>query len=85
MANDKFNGLQSDIFEYLSESHNSASDAIEKFGLECRPEDIKSLMSASSYKRCPNCGWWVEAFELTPEDEEEPDGYCGNCRVQINE
>lgn len=81
----KFNGREEEIFEFLRDTCNSTHLLVTMFDLYCSSEDIHILMLARNYKQCPNCGWWVESFELVPEDEIAPDGYCGNCRVQINE
>lgn len=84
---DKFDGRADEIFEYLRDSCNSAVAALMFFELDCEVEDIEELMQEHNYECCPHCGWWVEAFELIPEDsiDDTPDGYCGNCRVPIND
>lgn len=82
---DKFDGRELEIFEFLRETSYSVFAALTTFELACKIEDIEEMMLRRHYKQCPNCSWWVESFELTPEDDDEPDGFCGNCRVQINE
>ena len=82
---DKFDGREEEVFEYLRDTCFGAYAAIEMFELPCSAEDVEEMMGNHNYEQCPHCGWWVEAFEMLPEDEDEPDGFCGNCRVQINE
>lgn len=32
-------------------------------------------------EQCPGCRWWCESGELIPYDSDDPDGFCGNCRI----
>jgi hypothetical protein len=82
---DIFSDRGGEIFEFLRDTNNGISSLFTTFDLLCSLEDVRILMFARNYKQCPNCGWWVEAFDLIPEDETMPDGCCGNCRIIINE
>jgi hypothetical protein len=82
---DKFDGQEEEVFDYLSDSCHPAYTALVRFALECKVEDVEAMMARRHYVQCPHCAWWVESFELIPEDEDEPDGHCENCRVEINE
>ncbi|MBP8275566.1 MAG: hypothetical protein KAX55_01560 [Propionivibrio sp.] len=33
-------------------------------------------------ERCrnPRCGWYTDSFNLLDDGEDEPDGFCDNCR-----
>lgn len=85
MGKNKYDGREEEIFDYLSESNHKPMDARVALGLSCTVIDIEDLMAERKYAVCPNCGWWVAEFELTPEDEDEPDDHCGLCRVPMNE
>lgn len=46
-----------------------------------RPELNDALLDVN-VERCPNprCGWYTDSFLLLADDENEPDGFCDNCR-----
>lgn len=66
------------IVNTISGYANGEEKAVEKFEIEF--DDIPDIMLNAGYDKCPCCEWWVELWELIPIDEDEPDGYCENCR-----
>ena len=43
-------------------------------------EDLDEFLLDHNVEKCPGCEWYVESGELIPPDEDDPDGFCENCR-----
>ena len=45
------------------------------------PDDvIVDMLLNMNIEKCPNCGWFTDSFELLADGEDDPDGFCDNCR-----
>ncbi len=42
-------------------------------------DELVEFMLDHGIEQCPGCRWWCETSELVDSDD-EPDGYCENCR-----
>lgn len=52
--------------------------ALELF--EVDQDELDDVLLDINIEQCINCGWYDDCFNLVPDDSEEPDGYCSNCR-----
>ena len=45
-------------------------------------EELRDALLTENIEKCsnPRCGWWTDSHWLIAHDEEEPDGFCDNCR-----
>ena len=65
------------VYKYLEGTCLTPQQAIDYFNLKCTPEDVENAMLDLNLEQCPNCGWWVESWELTDENGEPK--FCDNC------
>lgn len=70
-----------EICDILTTHGDGMSMLIMTTGLDKkRIEEI--ALDEGNVEQCPTCKWYCPAYELLPDGEDEPDGYCENCRVE---
>lgn len=42
---------------------------------------LDGLLLDFNVEQCPNCRWYCDSFHLLADGEDEPDGFCDNCRA----
>lgn len=47
--------------------------------------ELEELLLNHNIEKCPTCEWYVDSFELLPDGESDPDGFCFNCREPESE
>ncbi len=50
---------------------------IDNMDLDIDENDLEELLEIDSVQCCPECGWWVESYELEEDGEEVS---CESCR-----
>ena len=71
-----------DFKHFLLGTAISLNFAIDQFSLldfGLSEEDIIEALEQDSIELCPECGWWVESYELV--DEYDNLCSCENCRL----
>lgn len=48
-------------------------------GLDKQALDAKLLNF--NVEQCPHCHWYTDSFHLLADGDDEPDGFCDNCRA----
>lgn len=43
-------------------------------------DELDDVLLDMNVEMCNGCGWYVDSCDLIPEDKDEPDGACPNCR-----
>lgn len=69
------------IVDRVAHQGDGEAWAMQVYGIEL--EQIEELMEDANYERCPECGNWVEAGELSGDDSE--DRPCYNCQPRREE
>lgn len=67
-----------EIIEMVSGYVLGLEDAMRETGMT--DTEIDELMLNNGYEACPTCGWYVELHERFPDDSDDPDDHCSNCR-----
>ncbi|WP_027894484.1 hypothetical protein [Calidithermus chliarophilus] len=68
--------LKEQVVGLLEGTYGDEGAVAERFGLSL--EQAEDIMLEANYERCPECGHWVECWELVDEDLEEVP--CLSCR-----
>lgn len=60
----------------------TVASVIEQFELDYTDEDITEICLNHNIECCNGCGWWMNSFDLVPDDDKDEDGigYCEDCR-----
>jgi len=71
------------VADYLEGTCKPIESAIDKFNLNCEPDDVEEAMLDENLERCHYCDWWMESSELVDESGEVVG--CDQCRSKYEE
>lgn len=52
-----------------------------KYATGMSDELLQELLLNNNIEKCVNCGQYTDSFNLLDDGEDDPDGFCDNCRA----
>ncbi|MFA7218979.1 MAG: hypothetical protein WC119_00440 [Synergistaceae bacterium] len=77
----QYNLSDDDIGDLLTGYADGERRVMQETGMEI--DEIEEWGLNHNIEKCPTCGCWTESHNLLPDepdDSDEPDGFCDNCR-----